>query len=196
LRSSTNITATDLIAPVSTCYNEASSSEYNCFVSALRASEQLHQVLASIRTLSLDQVLNTTRQALHVVHGYSNCPLCTDFSRFPFYTILLRQSTECYLAFSQASDNQTGTNTIELQFGDFSVDGPVGRAVEAVISSEVRRITTSISGLGDILKPGGVRGSRETWDEATCVYQTSLIDTLKYDVANIRGKSFDTNGNG
>ncbi len=163
------------MAPGMTNYSGAGSGECTCFVSALRASEQLHQVFANIETEPLNQVLITTRQAVSVVHQYSKCSLCADSSRFPFYTLLLRQTTECYPALLQRGSSTRGeTNTIKLQVGTFSVNAPIEAVMQAVVFSEVQRTTDAIYELGDVLQPGGVKRARETWDEATCAYQTKL----------------------
>jgi hypothetical protein len=183
------------MAPGMTNYSGAGSGECTCFVSALRASEQLHQVFAKIETQPVDQVLIATRQAVSVVHQYSTCSLCTDSSRFPFYALLLRQVTECYPALLQRGSSAQGeTNTIKLQVGTFSVSAPIETAVQAVVFSEVQRTTDAISELGDVLQPDGVKSARETWDEATCAYQSSLIKALKNATLKIRNKSHDTDG--
>ncbi|RFU24580.1 hypothetical protein B7463_g11755, partial [Scytalidium lignicola] len=158
------------MAPGMTSYSGDGSGECTCFVSALRASEQLHQVFAGIETQPLDQVVITTRQAVNVVHQYSTCSLCADSSRFPFYALLLRQVTECYPALLQRGSSTRGeTNTIKLQVGTFSINAPTETAMQAVVFSEVQRTIDVISELGDVLQPDGVKNARETWDEATSV---------------------------
>jgi hypothetical protein len=184
------------MGPGMTNYSGTDLGECTCFISALRASEQLHQTFAKIETQPLDQVFITTRQAVSIVQQYSTCPLCTDSSRFPFYALLLQQVTECYPALLQRGNStQEETNTIRLQVGTFSVDAPIETAVQAAVFSEVQRTTDAISKLGDVLQRDGVKSARETWDEATCAYQSSLVKALKNATLKIRDNGHDTGGN-
>ncbi|CZS93443.1 hypothetical protein WAI453_001011 [Rhynchosporium graminicola] len=165
---------------------EAGSGECTCFVSALRASEQLHQVSSRIQDQSLDRILIATRQAVSVVHQYSLCLLCSVSSRFLFYTLLLRQATECYSALLQlAVSIQRPITTIKLQVGAFSVDASMETSIEAVVFGEVRRTTEVISNLGDVLHPELLKDAKETWDKDACAYQLSIIQALKNDTLEL-----------
>jgi hypothetical protein len=178
-----------------TSYSGAGSGECTCFVSAVHASKQLHEVFAKIETQPLDQVLTATRQAVSIVHQYSTCSLCADSSRFPFYALLLQQMTECCLALLQRDSSTQGeTNMIKLEVGTFCVNAPIETAVHAVILSEVQQTIDAISELGNILQPDGVKSARETWDEATCAHQSSLVQALMNATLKIRDKSYDTSG--
>lgn len=77
-------------------------------------------------------------------------------------------------------------NTIKLQVGAFSVDAPIETAVQAVVLGEVQRTTNSIFEFGDVLKPDGVKGARSMWDQATCEYQSSLVEALKNDILKMK----------
>jgi hypothetical protein len=174
--------------------NEATSSECTCFISALRASEQLHQLLARIETHQPDQVLASTRQAINVVRQYSNCTICTDSSRFPFYSILLRQATECFPVLLQWGDSvQRESNKVKLQVGTFSVDAPIDTTIRTVVFSELQRTAGAISELGNVLETGGVKSAKETWGDTTCAYQSSLVETLKGDISRMRNDSREAN---
>lgn len=173
-----------------------SSGECICFISALRASEHLHQVLARIKTHPLDQILGPTRQAATVVQQYSTCSFCTDSSRFSLYAILLRQANECYSALlqreSKADSNtssQSQDKTIKIQIGAFEIDAPLDAAFQAVILSEIKHSTNAVSELEAILQPGGIKGAKEMWDKTTWTYQHSLVVALKNDLSKTRDET-------
>jgi len=163
-----------------------SSGECICFISALRASEHLHQVLARIKTQPLDQILGPTRQAATVVQQYSTCSFCTDSSRFSLYAILLQQANECYLALLQ---RESQDKTIKIQIGAFEIDAPLDAAFQAVIHSEIKHSTNAVSELEAILQPGGIKGAKELWDKATWTYQHSLVVALKNDLSKTRDEA-------
>jgi hypothetical protein len=83
---------------------------------------------------------------------------------------------------------------IKLEVGTFCVNAPIETAVHAVILSEVQQTIDAISELGNILQPDGVKSARETWDEATCAHQSSLVQALMNATLKIRDKSYDTSG--
>jgi len=163
------------------------SGKCTCFVSALHASDELHQVSIKIETLPIDRVLTSIHQAVSVVHQYSICSFCADSFRFPLYAILLRQVTECYQALFQAgSFDQEETKTVKLKIGTFSVDAPIQTAVRAVVFMDVQRTIGAVCELGEVVRPGGVKSAKETWHGATYEYNFSLVEGLKNDLLEIR----------
>ena len=145
-----------------------SSGECICFISALRASEHLQQVLARIKTPPFHQILGPIRQAAIIVQQYSTCSFCTDASRFSLYAILLRQANECYSALLQReskvdfnTSSKLEDKTIKILIDTFEIDAPLDVAFQAVVLSEIKHSTNAVSELEDILQLGGIKSAKE-----------------------------------
>ena len=84
--------------------------------------------------------------------------------------------------------------TIKLQVGSFRVDAPIDTTVRTIVCSELQRTADAASKLDSALEMDGVKNARETWGNATCAYQSSLMEALKSDIAKMRNESHETTG--